>query len=351
MVDKNTYKPVISKLAYIHPSAVIIGNVKIGANVFVGPNAVIRSDEADHDNLVAPIIIEDGVNIQDNVVIHALAGSTVRIGKGSSVSHSAIVHGPCEIGKECFIGFGSVVFKSSVGNSTVVMHKALIENALVPEKRSVPSGTIILGDEDAATLGPVTDDLSAFAEKVRLNNLKLLSSAIYQSSKTPQIAIVMGSKSDMDVMKECKKTLENFNIAHETRIISAHRTPGRAHAFATGAMDRGIKIVIAAAGKSAHLAGAIASLTTIPVIGVPMHTSDLGGLDSLLSTVQMPGGIPVATTAIGMSGAKNAALLAISILALNDNSINEKLWEYRRAMQHEVEMMDDEICSEIPCLN
>ncbi|WP_084156165.1 5-(carboxyamino)imidazole ribonucleotide mutase [Desulforegula conservatrix] len=354
MGENNTYKPVISKSAYIHPSAVIIGNVEIGANVFVGPNAVIRSDEADHNNHVAPMIIEDDVNIQDNVVIHALAGSTLKIGKGSSVSHSAIVHGPCEIGKECFIGFGSVVFKASVGDGTVVMHKALVENAVIPEKRSVPSGTIIKNDEDALMLEPVTEDLSAFAGRVRQNNLNLLNSSIYKKTnykmnRAPKIAVVMGSKSDMDAMKECINVLDDFGIPHEVRIISAHRTPERAHAFAREATDRGLQIVIAAAGKSAHLAGVMASMTTIPVIGVPMQTSDLGGLDSLFSVVQMPGGVPVATTAIGRAGAKNAALLAISILSLNDNSLNERLKEYRRAMQHAVEMMDDEVCVAIPC--
>jgi len=349
MGENNTYKPVISKLAYIHPSAVIIGNVEIGANVFVGPNAVIRSDEADQNNQVAPVIIEDDVNIQDNVVIHALAGSTVKIGKGSSVSHSAIVHGPCEIGRECFIGFGSVVFKASVGDGTVVMHKALVENVVIPEKRSVPSGAIIKIDEEAFMLEAVTEDLSAFAGRVRQNNLNLLNSSIYKKMKAPKIAVVMGSKSDMDAMKECIKVLDDFGLPHEIRIISAHRTPERAHAFAREATDRGLQIVIAAAGKSAHLAGVMASMTTIPVIGVPMQTSDLGGLDSLFSVVQMPGGIPVATTAIGRAGAKNAALLAISILALNDNSLNERLKEYRMAMQHAVEMMDDEVCVAIPC--
>lgn len=349
MGDKNIYKPLISSSSYIHPSAVVIGNVKIGANVFVGPNAVIRSDETDEDNLVSPVVIEDDVNIQDNVVIHALAGSTVKIGKGSSVSHSAIVHGPCEIGRECFIGFGSVVFKSSVGDGTVVMHKALVENVMIPEKRSVPSGSLIKCDEDAVMLGPVTEDLTAFARKVRQNNLKLLNSPIYHRSDSPEIAVVMGSKSDMDVMKECINTLNHFDVRHEVRIISAHRTPERAHSFATGANSRGIKIIIAAAGKSAHLAGVMASLTTIPVLGVPMQTSDLGGLDSLLSVVQMPGGIPVGTTAIGRAGAKNSALLAVSILALADKTLSERLVNYRKAMQHEVEKMDDELCSLIPC--
>lgn len=204
MAGLNEYTPFISPSAYIHPSAVIIGNVRIGRNVFIGPNAVIRADEADGDSVVSPVIIEDEVNIQDNVVIHALEGSVARIGKGSSISHSAVVHGPCEIGRECFIGFNSVVFMSTIGDGTVVMHQAVVENAVIPEKRSVPSGSIVKNDADAAGLGPVTEELSAFASKVRKNNLKLPGSPVYKPEATlnkavvnkkdsfPQIAVVTG---------------------------------------------------------------------------------------------------------------------------------------------------------------
>lgn len=340
----HVYRPLVSDRAYVHPSAVIIGNVKIGDNVFVGPNAVIRSDEADKDGNVAPVVIENDVNIQDNVVIHSLSGASVKIGKGSSISHSAIIHGPCEIGRNCFIGFGSVVFRSKIGDETVVMLRAVIENAVVPGKKSVPTGTIIRSDAEALEMDPVTEELCLFAFKVKQNNLNLLESEIYDRTKKTVVAVVMGSKSDMETMKECIKILSDFGVSHEVRIISAHRTPGRAHEFATSAMDRGLKLIIAAAGKSAHLAGVLASMTTIPVIGVPMQTSDLGGLDSLLSIVQMPGGIPVATTAIGKAGAKNAALHAVSILALYDNSLNERLRDFRKKMQQEVERLDDELC-------
>jgi len=157
------------------------------------------------------------------------------------------------------------------------------------------------------------------------------------------VSIVMGSKSDFEVMNQAASILKEFDIAYEMRVISAHRTPKRAHEFGTGARDRGVKIIIAGAGKAAHLAGVMASLTTLPIIGVPMPTSDLGGLDSLLSTAQMPGGIPVATTAIGKAGAKNAGLLAVSILALCDEKLEARLVAYRQKMSDEVEHADREI--------
>lgn len=160
---------------------------------------------------------------------------------------------------------------------------------------------------------------------------------------SPIVAIVMGSKSDYDVMKESAAVLKAFGVPHEVRVISAHRTPGAAHAFATGAEERGTKLIIAAAGKAAHLAGVLAALTTLPVLGVPMTTSDLGGLDSLLSMVQMPAGIPVGTTAIGKAGAKNAALLAVAVLALSDARLRDELKAYRQRMQAEVEADDAEI--------
>lgn len=161
--------------------------------------------------------------------------------------------------------------------------------------------------------------------------------------KIPLVAIVMGSKSDYEVMKKCSEVLQKFGIPHEVRVISAHRTPDVAQTFATGAENRGIQVIIAAAGKAAHLAGVLAAMTTLPVIGVPMSTSDLGGLDSLLSMVQMPAGIPVGTVAIGEAGAKNAALLAVSILALSDIGLSNELKTYRQQMRTEVEAADAEI--------
>ncbi|MEH0019005.1 MAG: 5-(carboxyamino)imidazole ribonucleotide mutase [Desulfobacter sp.] len=164
-----------------------------------------------------------------------------------------------------------------------------------------------------------------------------------ESSVAPLVSIVMGSKSDYEVMKECAKILAEFNVSHEVRVVSAHRTPDRAHELAVGAEERGTKMIIAAAGKAAHLAGVLAALTPLPVLGVPMTTSDLGGLDSLLSMVQMPAGIPVGTTAIGKAGAKNAGLLAVAVLALSDAGLREKLNDYRKQMRAQVEADDDEI--------
>lgn len=163
------------------------------------------------------------------------------------------------------------------------------------------------------------------------------------AQKSPVVAIVMGSKSDFEIMKECSKMLADFRVPHEVRVISAHRTPDRAYVFANEAEERGLQVIIAAAGKAAHLAGVLAAMTTLPVLGVPMTTSDLGGLDSLLSMVQMPAGIPVGTTAIGKAGAKNAALLAVAVLALSDPELRDALKSYRTNMRAEVEAADAEV--------
>lgn len=151
------------------------------------------------------------------------------------------------------------------------------------------------------------------------------------------VSVVMGSDSDLGVMQESIAVLDDFGISWEVFLTSAHRAPERTTAFARGAAGRGVRIIIAGAGAAAHLAGVIASQTTLPVIGVPIDATSLGGLDALLATVQMPGGIPVATTAIGKAGAKNAALLAVRILALNDPRLQEKLRAYIEKMAQDVE--------------
>ena len=150
------------------------------------------------------------------------------------------------------------------------------------------------------------------------------------------VGVVMGSDSDLPVMKACLDTLEEFDIPYDAQVLSAHRTPEKAHEYASTARLMGFKILIAAAGGAAHLAGVMASLTTLPVIGIPMPTEHLGGADSLYSTVQMPAGIPVATVAIGTSGAKNAALLAVEILALTDDALHGKLQEFRAGLRQSV---------------
>lgn len=149
------------------------------------------------------------------------------------------------------------------------------------------------------------------------------------TTATPRVAVLMGSKSDWEVMKATSQTLKKFGVAHECRVLSAHRTPKEACDYVSSAKGRGIQVIIAAAGGAAHLAGACAAHTTLPILGVPMEGWALKGLDALLSTVQMPPGMPVGTLAIGKPGATNAALMAIQILALQDAGLAQKLLDQR----------------------
>ena len=151
------------------------------------------------------------------------------------------------------------------------------------------------------------------------------------------VGIVMGSDSDMGVMQSAADVLKDFGVAFEITIASAHRSPQRAAAWASTAPERGIKVIIAGAGHAAHLAGAMAAHTSLPIIGVPIDSSCLQGMDALLATVQMPPGIPVATMAIGKPGARNAGILAVQILALADVGLSEKLQEYKQDMAAKVE--------------
>lgn len=145
----------------------------------------------------------------------------------------------------------------------------------------------------------------------------------------PMVGVIMGSKSDWETMKITAQTLEDFEIPYEKLIVSAHRTPDRLYQYAETAEGKGIRVIIAGAGGAAHLPGMVAAKTVVPVLGVPIQTSGLNGLDSLLSIVQMPGGIPVGTVAIGNAGAKNAGLLTIAMLAINDDTLKEKLKQFR----------------------
>ncbi len=156
------------------------------------------------------------------------------------------------------------------------------------------------------------------------------------NAKRVLVGIVMGSDTDYPMMSEAGKTLDNFGIAYEMEVLSAHRTPARAHEYATSAVGRGLKVVIAAAGAAAHLAGVMAASTTLPVIGVPMGTSSLNGLDALLATVQMPGGIPVATMAIDKAGAVNAAIFAAQILGTSDPEMARKLVAHKEELARAV---------------
>ena len=152
-----------------------------------------------------------------------------------------------------------------------------------------------------------------------------------QSDNTPLVGIIMGSKSDAGVVSGAQEMLEQFGVPYELIIASAHRTPDKVHNWASSAQERGIKVIIAAAGKAAHLAGVVAAYTPLPVIGIPIKTSDLGGMDSLLSIVQMPTGVPVASVAI--NGAKNAAILATQILASSIPQYDKAIKEYRASFE------------------
>ena len=153
----------------------------------------------------------------------------------------------------------------------------------------------------------------------------------------PLVGILIGSDSDLSVMEEASKVLEKFGIGHEVVVSSAHRSPERTRKYVVGASKRGIKVLITGAGAAAHLAGVVAAETTLPVIGVPIGSSALNGLDALLSTAQMPGGVSVAGMAIGKAGAKNAGILAIQILALNDKNLHKKLLKFKKDQAKAVE--------------
>ena len=158
-----------------------------------------------------------------------------------------------------------------------------------------------------------------------------------------RVGVIMGSDSDLKPMQGCLETLEEFGIPYELRVISAHRSPEAAHEYARTAADRGLECLIAAAGGAAHLAGVLASMTPLPVIGVPIQTGALSGLDSLLSTVQMPGGVPVATVGIGKSGPVNAAVLAAQILARGNPKLREQIDRYKAQLAERVARADKNV--------
>lgn len=157
-----------------------------------------------------------------------------------------------------------------------------------------------------------------------------------KNDSKPLVAVIMGSKSDWDTMRHADETLSDFGIEHECRVISAHRSPSLAAEFGSTAESRGLEVVIAAAGGAAHLAGVLAAHTTLPVLGVPMRSEALNGMDSLLATVQMPAGIPVATLAIGKPGAVNAGLFAVAILANTRPELRQKLHDFRAAQEKKI---------------
>lgn len=159
------------------------------------------------------------------------------------------------------------------------------------------------------------------------------------SDKKPLVGIIMGSNSDWPTLKNAAEVLEDFDVPFEAQVVSAHRTPEKMYDYAKTAKKRGLKCIIAGAGGAAHLPGMVSALTTLPVLGIPVESKSLKGMDSLLSIVQMPGGIPTATFAIGSPGAKNAALYAVSILATNDDALGQKLEDYREQLKAKVDAM------------
>ncbi len=169
----NTGAPEVDQAAFVHPTAALVGNVRIGARVYVGPHASIRADEPGPDGTVAPIVVEPEANLQDGVVLHALGGSSVVIGRGVSVAHGAVVHGPCRVGAGSFIGFNSVVFDAELGENVMIMHGALVEGVTVPAGLYVPSMATMSSEEDIQNLEKASDSALAFADKVRRTNVHL----------------------------------------------------------------------------------------------------------------------------------------------------------------------------------
>jgi 5-(carboxyamino)imidazole ribonucleotide mutase len=167
--------------------------------------------------------------------------------------------------------------------------------------------------------------------------------AMTQRSAGPQVGIVMGSDSDWPKIKAAADALREFGVAHEVRVMSAHRTPHVVAGYASEAVERGLRVIIAAAGGAAHLAGVVAAHTTLPVIGIPVPTEDLGGLDSLLSTVQMPGDVPVVSVAVGMGGPRNAGLFAVQILATADDALRQKLADFKGRLADKVAAKDAQL--------
>jgi 5-(carboxyamino)imidazole ribonucleotide mutase len=168
-----------------------------------------------------------------------------------------------------------------------------------------------------------------------------------QKNDSPLVGILMGSDSDWPKINAAKAALDEFGVPCEVRVMSAHRTPETVAQYAASATERGLKVIIAAAGGAAHLAGVVAAHTTLPVIGLPVPTANLGGLDSLLSTVQMPGDVPVATMAVGMGGPRNAGLFAVQILALADAALNQKFADFKRQLGDKIASKDARLQQEL----
>ena len=205
-------------------------------------------------------------------------------------------------------------------------------------------GVTALGDTIQSAIDDAYDAVSRISWNGCYFRKDIGKKAVDRLGQLPQVGIVMGSDSDLDIMKSAAMTFKQFSIPYEMTVASAHRTPERVMKFARDAEQKGINVIIAGAGMAAHLAGFLAAHTRIPIIGVPINASSLQGLDSLLSTVQMPPGVPVATMGIGKPGAKNAALFAIQMLALNNTDLQKQLQDYKRDMAEQVVAKAKAVC-------
>ncbi len=178
--------PRIASTAFVHPLATLIGNVSVEDGAFVGPHAVLRADEPGPDGNVEPVIVGEDANVQDCVVVHALGGTGVRIGARSSVAHAAVVHGPCQIGADCFIGFNSVIFNAALGVGVIVMHQTLVEGVTIPSGLLVPSMTAVRCEQEVQRLATTPPDVVAFARKVSQTNTMLAEAALSKRTSKRQ---------------------------------------------------------------------------------------------------------------------------------------------------------------------
>ncbi|HYW81459.1 MAG TPA: hypothetical protein VE890_17875, partial [Thermoguttaceae bacterium] len=176
--------PRVSPTAFVHPTATVIGRVIIEDGVYVGPQAVLRADEPGEDGLVWPVIVAEQANVQDGAIVHALGGTGVTIGLRSSIAHAAVIHGPCEIGDDCFVGFNSVVFDATLGDGVVVMHHALVEGVDVPDGLHVPSMTAVCDEHEVRRLSPRTPEMIAFAAKVAQTNIRFAKDGLRRAGGT-----------------------------------------------------------------------------------------------------------------------------------------------------------------------
>ncbi len=309
--------------AYVFPNTFLAGTIRIGAESSVWPMSVLRAD-------TVPIQIGASTNVQDGCIIHGDPGFPVHIGDWVTLGHGAIIHGAV-IEDEVLIGIGAVILNGArIGHGSVVGARAL-----VTEGMQVPPGSLVLGvpgrirqlsPEQAAQVRVSAEHYVARKELYRPHS-SVAGRGEDMMPLPPLIGIVMGSDSDLPTLQGALDICGEFRIPYEVRVVSAHRTPLDMIAYGQTAHERGLRVIIAGAGGAAHLPGMLAACSPLPVIGVPVLSKALNGIDSLLSIVQMPAGVPVATVAIG--GGRNAGLLAVQILAISDPDLFARMLAYK----------------------